>query len=476
MRIGRSLALGLVFFGCNGSVPPPAPPGVIPPDRSGDRIKIRSWSSPDGVLGDAAPWDSATNAPCAWRHHADGRYRCLPVNTTFAYPVRFADPQCTRPTFTQFARECDELPGYVTTPAPQATCPSSIALHEIGPKVPTPGYYALSASGSCVARPPAAGSTPQTPQTQDRYEIGQEVALTSFAAASLRVGEAVGSQAAVYLEGDDGLRMFWNLRDLAGGFDCLVDTAADGVLRCAPDATARAGGTYSDASCMEEAAEADRSSCTPGESFAARIHLSSCKRRVSFYPVRERAAAGYFSYVDGCQTSILAPYFDYFVLGAELPPSGFAPVTIQPIDDLRRLRNSKVAIGGHSYGSNTFWDSTLQQNCSAILMSDGTNRCAAFPVAPVDLLAGPFSDPDCTKVLVAGDFEGCAPATGFIAGRGCPVPYRLFRILPDAHTGPVYQYGGKGCTATPPLSDQVPYPVAGEIAPTDLVALTQITK
>ncbi len=148
-------------------------------------------------------------------------------------------------------------------------------------------------------------------------------------------GEKGGTRLKVrYFVGGDGSEQAIGFFDTVRRENCTFAVAADGVVRCLPDVAARFstfGHSYADAACTQELsvvasgcpvkyttkAVAQPNACGPG---GTRIFPLGAKVTGQVY--EDDPLGG-----SQCRRGTLSPRSDYYVMGAEIPPSTFQNAT-----------------------------------------------------------------------------------------------------------------------------------------------------
>ena len=153
-----------------------------PPDYvSGSRIKARVLSTADGAKAFAGYYDSSLAMPCSFNHAADDTLRCLPTNVAYVAsyfsdlgcgtPLAYTTAGCA-PVYAQKAEtgSCVDI-GYYSTNARQRIYSVAGAYGAAMVWVGSPGSCSMTA----------------TPTTLTLYNIGSEVAASTFAAGSVDI-------------------------------------------------------------------------------------------------------------------------------------------------------------------------------------------------------------------------------------------------------------------------------------------------
>jgi hypothetical protein len=157
--------------------------GGTPDYVSGSRIKSRVLSSPDGAKAFAGFYDSTLAMPCSFNHAADDTLRCLPTNIAYVASY-FSDSGCGTPL------------AYTTT---GGCAPAYAQKAETGNSCVDIGYYSTAArqriysvAGAYGAAmvwvgSPGSCSMTATPTTLTLYNLGSEVAASTFASGSVDI-------------------------------------------------------------------------------------------------------------------------------------------------------------------------------------------------------------------------------------------------------------------------------------------------
>jgi hypothetical protein len=458
----------VVLTGCAG---PPESAGTSPPSlirsQGGRRIKVLRWTTPEGIDAGDVFQDQQLNLECIWTLVDSGAWRCLPADSVYADPIRFADAECARPAFTVPRTSCGETPAFVRSQSPVQTCPTSTIVHKRGPRVDQPVDYHLTVSGRCVSA--------EMDPTKDLYEYGDAVALDEFVAGRLHMGAPVDGFAQRTIEGEDGSRVPAGFHDFAMNIDCHAIAAADGSFRCLPFVVGTIGRAFSDAACSAPIGSGVRSSCVPAQSFISRTDGGSCDVRTTIFRAGDRVTPAYQMFATGCATSTGAPFDDYWSGGEEVPPGAFLALSSTLGSAAGRLRPRVIGTPAGDYTTGTLWDTALDRSCSSFLMADGTYRCVG------ELRNDPsgfFADAGCSWPVfpdaATPRAEACAPAYAWgVTGDGqCPARHRVFEVAAGAYGGPLFQRNGVLCQTVADRPSMTLHELAPEQLPGAFVELT----
>jgi hypothetical protein len=409
-------------------------------------------------------YDSRWQSHCKFEWAADGQLRCLPTTQVrYLTPTGFADPQCSQPVVVQrpaSSFECSGPPPPTLAIASRATCPISYAMHRLGPRLA--GNHFELVDGVCRETPGAAAV----------YQIGEAIAPTEFVSGIRRVGQAKGGIAPVFLEAEDGSRLFrgWHLPALAT--DCGFHLASDGKLRCLPPAASTIFGEreqYGDALCSTPSTSIPRDACAASSLFVHRFLGDTCgERRFAVHPGLAKHENAHTRSSGACApgpgSNGTAEYLSY---APEIAPGELVEAQLAISGGSGRVKHLAVVTPAGAARTIRFWDDRLGLICTPWSMADGTTRCLPIEQATSGV-AEYFSDDLCTRSLVLTP-EGCTtPHAVSYAVRTCMVSPRLFGLTPSPHAGPVYRKTIR-CQLAGTLADLKMLAFeAREIAPTEL--------
>jgi hypothetical protein len=430
----------------------PPPPMLTVPLIDTPTYGTRLTSIPNGdesVLPGRRLYDNRLQSTCRFDWAADGQLRCLPTQQVrYFTPTEFSDPQCSKPVVVQrpvSQFNCGTPPPATLAVASRATCPISYAMHRLGPRVA--GNHFEVVNGVCQEVPGATAV----------FEVGEAIAPTEFVSAVRRMGEAKGGIAPVFLDADDGSRLFrgWHLP--AEAKDCGFGRASDGKLRCVPAAATTVfddRSQYGDELCTTAATSIPRDGCGASTMFVHRYLGDICgERRFAVHRglakhenVHARSAAGCARSGGSNGTS------EYLSFGPEVAPGQFVEGQLAVSGGSGRLKHLAVVTPAGAARTIDFWDDQLGVFCDPTPMADGATRCVPIQEATSGV-SEYFTDDRCSSSLVLAP-EGCATARALVYQlSSCQFHVMVFGLTPRSFTGPVYRMGIRRCELAGTLGD-----------------------
>ena len=424
---------GLADAAARTSAPPMLAVPMIDTPTYGTRLT--AIPEADGsVLPGRRLHDTRWQSECRFQWAADGKLRCLPTKEVrYFTPTEFSDAQCSKPVVVQRPAsgfDCGNPPPPTLAIASRATCPMSYALHRLGPRLA--GKHFEFVNGACQE---ALGATAV-------FEIGEAIAPTEFVSAARRNGEAKGGIVPVFLDADDGSRLFrgWHLP--AEATDCGFGLASDGKLRCLPTAATTVFDDrqqYGDELCTTPSTFIPRDGCGASTLFVHSYLRDMCgERRFAVHPglakhenVHSRSSG---ACAPGPGSNITTEHLSF---GPEIAPGKLVEGQLAISGGSGRLKHLAVVTPAGAARIFRFWDEQLSLVCDSAPMMDGSTRCLPIQQATSGI-AEYFRDNLCTQALVLAP-EGCTTAHALsYSVSTCVFGARLFGLTPSPHTGPVF--------------------------------------
>ncbi len=447
------------------ALPPITPAVTLPQPSGGFRIRAVNYQGSDGAAGLPRWHDAALEMECIWGTAADGRTRCLPAAASVeSPPVRFGDTKCQKPALVVTRPACGAVPSSILT-ATLTGCPQRTAVHRLGRKLDVTRVFFQSEAGMCLMSETSIGDN------DDIYERGEEIPPETFAEATARVGRATGNLAPVFWDIDGGGTFVARHHDVAGNFDCVVRTAADGKQRCLPVGATASGNFFADAACLAPVARDVHSECQPEGAFIMRPVAQSCPVNFAAHLAGDRSSTTFARSMSTCAPVAANAAIDSFTLGVEVPASTFVAMSSGVSPGAGRLRAEATSGPAGTLASGGLWDSKLGLFCTVGTAADGVTRCLPRNRAVMVAAAGSFADAQCMVRLVARPAQECqTPAhAATVDAAMCPVRLHVFGVSAEPHSGMVYLQNPQGCVGGPPnpnlryfrLSPEIP---AGEFA------------
>ncbi len=209
----------------------------------GKRLDSLVWQAADGTTIYQASFDTSENNICQLKATAVGGAHCIPaVRVGHFFYHHYTDDQCTSLMVgVAPSQECEE-PKYFTR---MVTARCSVTASEVFTAgAPISDYYYLAWGNICT----------KSPITNWAYQVGAQVSLGKFAAASSQM-VGTGRLRQVYLVAD-GATQSDHIYDTLHQVRCRFTPAADGKMRCLP-ISASALIYYTDATCTQTVAFLD---------------------------------------------------------------------------------------------------------------------------------------------------------------------------------------------------------------------------
>ena len=420
--------------------------------------------------------DSQLDTDCSYAKVADGTLRCLPTSPRSG-SVYFTDPSCAQKIVAWQATCAPSTPDkYAVYTNFEVGCATPEVLELDVASAPATTYEMN--SGACVAYAGAALTYRSVTRTVPPSEL---VAATVSR-------EPRGKQLFnTHYEGADGSRQLFGVEDGAPhAGPCDAAKAGDGTLRCAPTNLAFIESLYSEATCTTPAAY--RPGYTSASCNTAPVAILESANGVcagtnaaKYYDVGAKVSGPiYQGSPASCSVAAsLGAGSTFYAKGAAIPDSALAA--------LKRVPSAGTPLGvdvlavdsGEELRATSFWDPARNAPCRAGKASDGKTRCVGSPGdSPT------FADASCVQAL----------AVVYHAAAGCmaPVPTHIWTLTAGVNicaagtvrgftvggkVTPAQIYSGSSCTPIAPDTVNADYyATTAEIAPTDLVELTEVTE
>jgi hypothetical protein len=312
----------------------------------------------------------------------------------------------------------------------------------------------------------------------DIYERGDEVPPETFAEATARVGQATGNLAPVFWDIDGGGAFIARHHDIAGNFDCVVRTAADGKQRCLPVGATASDNFFADAACSASVTREVHGECQPDGAFIMRPVAQSCPVSFAAHRAGDRSSTTFARTMSTCAPVAANAAIDSFTLGAEVPAAMFVAMSSGVLPGAGRLRAEATSGPAGTLASGGLWDSKLGLGCAVGTAADGVTRCLPRNRAVLVGAAGSFADAQCMLRLVARPAQECqTPAhAATIDTDVCPVRLHVFGVSAEPHRGMVYLRNAQGCVGGPPNANLRYFRIGPEIAAGEFAELFRTVK
>ncbi|MCX5747892.1 MAG: hypothetical protein NT062_35960 [Proteobacteria bacterium] len=255
----------------------------------------------------------------------------------------------------------------------------------------------------------------------------------------------------------EGTRTWNGFYDAALAITCHLRTWADGTTYCSPDGGAQVA--YADASCGQAIGRVYRgTSCAPPTPAYVLQYSDGCAYRpAKLYPTQTKIAVTSW-YSKGADGTCFGPYapasYDFYALGAELPPSTLAPVTLGAPFGAGRLGQRDYTSADGMYLPGTVHDAVAGLDCYPTYRYAGatTGTCVPTDAGYLDY----FRDPTCTDAALTVP-EGCvAPDFAVRYDDYCPTTEgRYFAVGAEVPSPSLYVDGNGTCYPTTAGTDHV---------------------
>lgn len=440
------------------------------PYAGGARLRAIHHETPDGLAVFAGYRDTQQGQACAFAVAGDGVLRCLPsgggvasASTSVRY---FADAACSRPIATYAGGPCATPPRTISI-SDASSCPSRSRQYAVGARVSGYAGYSRDDTGACVS----VGFSTNT----ELYEIGVELAPSTWVAAREQAAPAVSGLARIDLVAEDGARGLSAFVDAARGASCNFRIAADGAARCVPSSAAYVTTSmFADAACSAALATRSTSSC-PAPAFALASTQAGCTTQTRVHATGP-SAAPYYASPTGCAPFASGISQQYYRVGVEVPASSFAQGSLEPrgAGGLRAVE--LVVRGGERYLS-SIEEVHSGQRCSFRVAGDGAVRCVPLATA----YASYFSDAGCSQRIASRfDASGCTVPDADVRAllvdeSSCPPRARIFRVGARLSLSSVHVRIGETCYQMSPQYSTY-YALGAEVPASELVEAATVER
>jgi hypothetical protein len=360
-------------FGCGDNLRLPV--GI----HNGSTLVARSY-----VAGDASlfrSWhDTQTDVDCAFQVAADGRYRCLPMQSYAGY----ADPNCTKPNVT--VMPCTDTPRFVIGPRRAlAACPTDdgVGVYAVGAATPDQAYYYSDGTGCRLGTNGSGGE----------LHALTEVPLAGFVAADL-VHDGAGSIQSYAFHAEDGALQADSTWDTTRDAECSI---YDDELRCRPTEIAlHYDDLWTDDACTIHAA-VDLSRVRPCARPNAVREYEPSTGEVVHSEIGAAIPVAYTGSAGACSVASALAGDVYYLEGARIPESQF-PAETQVLDGTGRVRALRYeqTTGSPLASAHALYDTTFDEVCDPQPFVDGSTRCVPRS-APQG--GGIYADSACSRPI-----------------------------------------------------------------------------
>jgi hypothetical protein len=347
-------------------------PATLPAPVSGTRLKVMLSQPVDGPEVLRGWFDQTRQEQCIWEQAADGVLRCQPANAITTNEPSFADPACTKRAIVKAMNAACPGPAVTYVRTTRASCPPAWTIARLGEKLAVTTLY-YPAGGNCVARPALRAD-------QEAFAVGDEVPPAMFAGGKLTAGDAKGGRLApVFLEGEDGSRVFASWRDTTTGADCFSSLSTDGTVRCLPGSLPVVAFLRSEATCTAPAVISPKTTCTDADKRVLVQTISSqCPTRVTVTHLTGKLTGAFTQPAGGqCMpATVVNDAVDIWGVDAQpVDPGMFAPTTWGVTGGSTRLRARTEGTAAGIVMLGSFWDAKLHARCGSTTAADGVIRC-----------------------------------------------------------------------------------------------------
>ncbi len=508
----------LALTACGSNTTTSAP--IEPPFEEGTRLKA-VYQQAEGAPPLFLNWyDTELGLDCLFADVglAD-RQVCFPTSAPGTDPRAFfarkssffSNSRCSQALTFSFFEEHNVVLEATET---EESCAGHIRLFRVGPKVAPETTLYLDSDASTLSRcGPAYLETPEAPF----FAVGAEIPLDTLVSGTFQPGPGPGRIVELRIAGSDGSiqhagnvgRMEvsnsaeaypgvvsrWAAWDMQRSEPVLAQSFVPlAEPRWLPNIAEQMGGYFSDATCST--AVETRLACPPPPSLAYSLvsPLDACGnstptllRTGSQVPKPEQL---YYFDVDArrCTASqVQASLIRTFAPSTPLPTETFAPLTKIRTGTERLQLIQAATPGGRAALPLGFWDTALDQPCSAspsIVAADGSLRCLpdAFALTDFNRI---FADAACSERLLSQNdaLAACQPPRKF-ASRSerlsptdplAPSSVVHFFPLGNRHQGSIYVLlPDDTCSPTSAIEGETVYELEAELDPNDLAPVTLV--
>jgi hypothetical protein len=412
----------------------PEPNVLVPSD--GTRLKARWMVGPEGQRAFAGYYDTMLSTICAFRRAADGELRCLPSGFLLESPiVTFADDACTVPAASYNGGDCNP-DAFIRRKDTTNPCQTREHIYARGDRLA--GNRTFSKSGSPPSCRPETGL-----DTEVAFRVGAELPVAMFVKAT-DVPQPAGSAALQLVErhSDDGAVSSGGWQNRATGTRCELWELDDHVDHCFPATARLSETTFSEGTCVQNAAFFTGSCAMPTVALQT---SSSCP--ITFHPVAlGPAMSTVYRVSDGmCTAQPAASGLEYRSLDMDVPADPYPPLQTQieqqPWRLERRVQAAPDGSGAQLFG---FHDRTRNELCVPYNFG-GKYRCGPDDTVEFHYL---YADAQCTRPLLALDSNSCASpyALGWDF-KTCPPAPQVYSVHAVVRPAATYTlYGVRGAT------------------------------
>jgi hypothetical protein len=324
---GLAIGWSIVFsVACGGDDAPASPdaaspdaasPDAPPPDPNegavnGSRIKLRWYTTPDGLKTFKELFDSERNEVCSAQEFSDGKTHCAPG----AARVVYSDAGCTQPVGIAPSSGCtgagaSPLPSYFAERVEMACGTQISRVFARGSQLSMTEYHQKLASG-CDPSPTQTGS-------DQIYALIDEVPAAALAVMTKTTpGAAAGRLAERTWTTTDGLKVPAAVYDTELATECAVTASPTdaAAVTCVPTTASRA--LYRDDMCTQPEAEIATGCSTSGFIDVADKPLCRAASHRYYRIGTAVPAQDPFRLASDCEPSTQSAGASYFLPGAEV--------------------------------------------------------------------------------------------------------------------------------------------------------------
>jgi hypothetical protein len=452
-----------------GGTPPSGRDGGIDPSgdggsgerrlyTGGTRVKAKYYETTDGAFQFFGWIDTQLGLDCYFTPAADGKSRCVPAQGTAFWSANyFRDSNCTQP-MGIYSPGCASPPVRYIVSDDRSGCPGRTRVYTVGARI-NAGTTAWYDFGNGCQQTNFSDNT-------EFYEIGAEVAATTFVGATEQVGPDLGGVARVDVVADDGARGMRRFIETTRNTLCTFRDAADATYRCLPGDAYVSGSTFTNASCSAQVASRALSACA-APPYAIGETAQGCGTISRVYAVGAPVATPYAN-GPSCVPLMGASGAQFYALGAEVPLATFGEGRVVVPGGTARVRAKELLLrGGEPYPSG-LRDTQRNEDCYIGVAADGTWRC--LPTSSASLYF--FSDAQCTQRLAYSvNRAGCNPTPTLATasdGTQCPARTRVYQVGQTVSPPTIYVQLANQCLQTS-TSGVTFYSVGAELPPSSFV-------
>jgi hypothetical protein len=422
-------------------------------NRSGTRLKAEWLVAADGAEEFVGWRDTQLKQDCRFGLAGDGLERCLPSAASHADGASFADAACTKPVAP--GPGCGTAAPSDIVATDVSTCPSRTRVYASGAKA---AKVYTNGGGSCVL----------TSSSDTYYELGAEMAPSTFVSATHSSSAPQGGIVVNYLKGADGSFGFSSFTDGTTGLECSFILSTDGRYHCLPDQDSPAasdwGGDFVNGACTSPGFAFWTQCATPTVGTATVAGASCAPAMGEVVHLGTAASSTFYSGPTPCQAEPARPDIKWLPGLAPMAPASFGgAIPRLAAGSMRLLEYDFVTTSGLVQTASVpatsipffpneqaFHDSQLDVDCTMQIASDGKYRC--LPTDTAKLIAGDgfYADAACTvPVLAAVDACLAIPAYGVLAETSaCPAKQKIVSLIALGPSSMIYSGAPGSCTLT----------------------------